>query len=377
MALLEVSDLSTEFRTDDGVVAAVDGVDLTIDRGETVGLVGESGSGKSVTALSLLGLVDPPGQVTAGTVDFDGEDLREASEDRLRSVRGNEVGMVFQDPMESLNPVLTVGEQIAEAARAHDLFEGEGIDWLEESLLGNFVPRRSARKRHPESWAHAVEMMRQVGIPEPEQRATEYPHQFSGGMQQRAMIAMALACEPDLLIADEPTTALDVTIEAQILDRLDRLQAERGMGMLLITHDLGVVVETCDRVAVMYAGQIVETGAVEDVFRDPAHPYTRRLLQAIPDVRRDEDRLQAIEGNVPDLVDMPDACYFAPRCPHAHEACYEGVPDQYAPAPGHEARCVLHRDGAALPWHDEGDGRGERSDENAEGDYAATDGGDP
>jgi oligopeptide/dipeptide ABC transporter ATP-binding protein len=350
MSLLEVSGLRTEFRTDEGVVQAVDGVDLTVERGETVGIVGESGSGKSVTALSMLGLVDSPGHVTDGTVEFDGEDLRTASEKRLQELRGNDVGMVFQDPMESLNPVLTVGEQIAEAARVHGRFEGEGVDWLERSLLGNFLPRRSARKRHPRSWEHAVEMMRQVGIPEPEQRAKEYPHQFSGGMQQRAMIAMALACEPDLLVADEPTTALDVTIEAQILERLAELQAERGMGVLLITHDLGVVVETCDRVAVMYAGQIVEQGSVEDVFADPAHPYTRRLLDAIPDAKRGEGRLRAIEGNVPDLVDMPDACYFAPRCPHAHEACYEGVPEDETVSAGHEARCVLHAEAGELPW---------------------------
>ena len=365
MSLLSVSGLSTEFRTDEGVVQAVDGIDLTVEAGETVGIVGESGSGKSVTALSMLGLVDSPGHVTDGTVEFDGEDLREASEKRLQEIRGNDIGMVFQDPMESLNPVLTVGEQIAEAARVHGRFEGEGVDWLEGSLLGNFVPRRSARKRHPRSWEHAVEMMRQVGIPEPEQRATEYPHQFSGGMQQRAMIAMALVCEPDLLVADEPTTALDVTIEAQILDRLAELQAERGMGILLITHDLGVVVETCDRVAVMYAGQIVEKGSVEDVFSAPAHPYTRRLLDAIPDAKRGEGRLRAIEGNVPDLVDMPDACYFAPRCPHAHEACYEGVPGQQAVTPDHEARCVLHEEPGELPWETED-----------AGDTAVADGGD-
>jgi oligopeptide/dipeptide ABC transporter ATP-binding protein len=350
MALLEVSGLTTDFRTEDGVVQAVDDVDLRVQAGETVGIVGESGSGKSVTALSMLGLVEAPGHVTAGSVEFEGEELRTATESRLQAIRGNDIGTVFQDPMESLNPVLTVGEQIAEVVRAHGRFEGEEIDWLEESLLGNFVPRRSARKRHPESWTHAVEMMRQVGIPEPEQRAREYPHQFSGGMQQRAMIAMALACEPSLLIADEPTTALDVTIEAQILERLSELQAERGMGMLLITHDLGVVVETCDRVAVMYAGQIVETGAVEEVFREPAHPYTRRLLAAIPDVSRRGARLEAIEGNVPNLIDMPDACYFAPRCPHAHDTCYEGVPRQYAVDGSQQARCVLHDSSEQVPW---------------------------
>jgi oligopeptide/dipeptide ABC transporter ATP-binding protein len=365
MALLDVSGLSTEFRTDEGTVQAVDGVDLTVEAGETVGIVGESGSGKSVTALSMLGLVESPGHVTAGSVEFDGEELRTASEERLQAIRGNEIGMVFQDPMESLNPVLTVGEQIAEVVRAHGRFAGEGIDWLEESLLGNFVPRRSARKRHPDSWAHAVEMMRQVGIPDPEQRAREYPHQFSGGMQQRAMIAMALACEPDLLVADEPTTALDVTIEAQILERLAELQAARNMGLLLITHDLGVVVETCDRVAVMYAGQIVETGTVEAVFSDPAHPYTRRLLAAIPDAKRRSGRLEAIEGNVPDLVDMPDACYFAPRCPHAHDACYAGVPDQRRLGDGRNARCVLHDGPDPLPWASDGEDEG-----------VATDGGD-
>lgn len=355
MTLLNVSGLKTEFRTDEGVVQAVNGVDIQVEAGETVGIVGESGSGKSVTALSMLGLVDSPGHVTAGSVEFGGEELRTASESRLQDIRGNDIGTVFQDPMESLNPVLTVGEQIAEVTRSHGRFEGENIDWLEESLLGNFVPRRSARKRHPESWDHAVEMMRQVGIPEPEQRAREYPHQFSGGMQQRAMIAMALACEPDLLIADEPTTALDVTIEAQILNRLSELQADHDMGMLLITHDLGVVVETCDKVAVMYAGQLVETGTVEEVFRDPAHPYTRRLLAAIPDASRRGGRLEAIEGNVPDLVDMPDACYFAPRCPHAHDACYEAVPTQRDVSGTQQARCVLHDDHRPLPWDPDGD----------------------
>ena len=208
--------------------------------------------------------------------------------------------------------------------------------------------------------------MRQVGIPEPEQRAKEYPHQFSGGMQQRAMIAMALACEPDLLIADEPTTALDVTIEAQILDRLRDLQTERDMGMLLITHDLGVVVETCDRVAVMYAGQIVETGTVDEVFRDPGHPYTRRLLAAIPDAKRRDGRLEAIEGNVPDLVDMPDACYFAPRCPHAHDTCYDGVPEQRDIGGSQRARCVLHDESSGPPW----DREEERGDVAADGGVA-------
>jgi oligopeptide/dipeptide ABC transporter ATP-binding protein len=363
MTLLEVEDLHTEFRTDEGVVEAVNGVDLEVDSGETVGLVGESGSGKSVTALSIMGLVERPGRVTEGRIEFDGEDLRAAAERRLRELRGDELSMIFQDPMESLNPVLRVGDQIAETLRAHRKVPGEDVGWLESSLVGNFVPRRSARARYPESWEQAVELMESVGIPEPAQRATEYPHQFSGGMAQRAMIAMALSCEPDLLVADEPTTALDVTIEAQILDKLRQLQDDYGMGVLLITHDLGVVLETCDRVAVMYAGEIVETGRVEDVFADPAHPYTRALLDSIPRGRKGEEQLEAIPGQVPDLVEMPDACFFAPRCPYAHEACRTKRPRMYdasevGSAPesdsasasdhdsdspsDHEARCVLY-----------------------------------
>ncbi|WP_321112739.1 ABC transporter ATP-binding protein [Halorussus salinisoli] len=342
MALLEVEDLHTEFRTDEGVVEAVNGVDLEVAAGETVGLVGESGSGKSVTALSILGLVDRPGRITEGRVEFHGEDLRAASERRLRELRGDELSMIFQDPMESLNPVLRIGDQIAETLRAHRKVPGEDVGWLESNLLGNFVPRRSARARYPESWTQAVELMDRVGIPEPEQRATEYPHQFSGGMAQRAMIAMALSCEPDLLIADEPTTALDVTIEAQILDTLGQLQDDYGMGVLLITHDLGVVMETCDRVAVMYAGEIVETGSVESVFADPAHPYTRALLDSIPRGRKGEENLEAIPGQVPDLVDPPEACFFEPRCPYAHESCRTGRPVMYEVGPNHEARCVLY-----------------------------------
>jgi len=350
VTLLDVENLHTEFRTEDGVVAAVDGVDLSVAAGETVGLVGESGSGKSVTALSIMGLVDRPGRITAGRVEFDGEDLRTADERRLRELRGDEISMIFQDPMESLNPVLRVGDQIAETLRAHRKVPGEGVGRLESSLLGNFVPRRSAKSRHPKSWDRAVGLMERVGIPESDQRATEYPHQFSGGMLQRAMIAMALACEPDLLIADEPTTALDVTIEAQILDELRQLQDDYGMGVLLITHDLGVVLETCDRVAVMYAGEIVENGTVEEVFADPAHPYTRALLDSIPRGRKGEEHLESIPGQVPDLVDMPEACLFEPRCPYAHRTCRDGRPRMYDVDDGtiaggesaHEARCVLY-----------------------------------
>ena len=341
MTLLDVSGLRTEFRTDAGTVEAVNGVSLTVEAGETVGVVGESGSGKSVTALSLMGLVDAPGRVVDGSVEFEGEELRTADEERLQELRGDEMSMIFQDPMESLNPVIRVGEQIAEPLRVHGKAEGEGVGWLERSVVGNFVPQRSPWKRHPNAWETAVEMMRETGIPEPEQRAKEYPHQFSGGMQQRAMIAMALACDPSLLVADEPTTALDVTIQAQILERLQDLQDRRGMGILLITHDLGVVREVCDRVCVMYAGEFVERGTVEEVFENPRHPYTRALLESIPRGRKGEEDLHPIEGQVPDLVEMPDACFFAPRCPYAHEACYEDHPPMYD-AGDHEARCVLY-----------------------------------
>ena len=342
MSLLEVTDLRTEFHTDEGVVEAVNGVSLSIEKGETLGVVGESGSGKSVTALSVMGLVDRPGRVVGGDVQFKGTDLRTADDERLRELRGDELSMIFQDPMETLNPLLRVGDQIAEPLRVHGKVDGEDIGWLERSTVGNFVPRRSGWKRYPEAWEQAVEMMREVGIPEAEQRARDYPHQFSGGMQQRAMIAMALACEPDLLIADEPTTALDVTIQAQILERLQDLKDAHGMGMLLITHDLGVVREVCDRVAVMYAGELVETGTVREVFEDPKHPYTKALFESIPRGHGDRQELRPIEGEVPDLVDMPDACFFAPRCPYAHDECLDGHPRMYETNGDHDARCVLY-----------------------------------
>jgi len=341
MSLLEIENLSTEFETDEGVVKAVDDVDLTVREGETVGIVGESGSGKSVTALSIMGLIDSPGRITDGRIEFNGEDLSEVSDERRRELRGDEMSMIFQDPMEGLNPVLRIGDQISETLRAHDQIPGEEIDWLEQSLLGNFVPRRSVEERFPRSWERSVELMAEVGIPEPEQRAKEYPHQFSGGMLQRAMIAQALAGEPDLLIADEPTTALDVTIQAQILNLLNDLQEDHGTSILLITHDLGVVVEVCDRVAVMYAGEIVETAPVEELFTDPKHPYTQGLLKSIPSTK-ERTRLQPLAGQVPDLIDMPDACYFAPRCDHAHEECYDGVPRMYETGPNHGTRCVLY-----------------------------------
>lgn len=344
MNLLEVDDLSTEFRTDEGIVQAADNVNLTVGRGETLGIVGESGSGKSVTARSLMRLIESPGTISNGEIRFKGEDLRQKSEKEMESIRGNEIGMIFQDALESLNPVLTVGDQIAEAVRTHNVIENEGISWSERSLIGNFLPRRSTETRYPKAWEDAVELMEAVGIPEPEQRAREYPHQFSGGMRQRAMIAIAIACRPDLLIADEPTTALDVTIQAQILNLLQDLQDDIGMGILLITHDIGVVIESCDRVAVMYAGEIVETGTVEEVFENPKHPYTRGLIRSIPEIEGERTRLKPVEGQVPDLIDMPDACYYAPRCEYAHEACYARRPPMYdlEGSTSHEARCVLH-----------------------------------
>lgn len=344
MALLEVEDLVTEFETDEGIVRAADNVSLRVEQGETLGVVGESGSGKSVTAKSIMRLVESPGVISNGEIKFKGEDLLDKTESQMEGIRGNEIGMIFQDAMDSLNPVLTVGDQIAETLRTHNTIEGEGIGWLERSLLGNFLPQRSTEVQYPAAWQQSVDLMDAVGIPDPAQRVREYPHQFSGGMRQRAMIAMAIACRPDLLIADEPTTALDVTIQAQILNLIQDLQDEIEMGVLLITHDIGVVIETCDRVAVMYAGEIVEKGTVEEVFENPQHPYTRGLIRSIPEVEGVHGRLDPVEGQVPDLIDMPDACYYAPRCDHAHEACYEGRPRMYQPTDSsdHLARCVLH-----------------------------------
>jgi oligopeptide/dipeptide ABC transporter ATP-binding protein len=296
--LLRIRGLVVSFATDAGPVAAVRGVDLELAAGETLALVGESGCGKSVTALSILRLVPvPPGSYDAGEILLEGEDLLSASEPRLRQVRGNDVAMVFQEPMTSLNPVLRVGEQVAEAIELHqDVSAGE------------------ARKRTIEAFAR-------VGIPAPEQRVDQYPHQLSGGLRQRVMIAMALACHPKLLIADEPTTALDVTIQAQILELIAKLQREEGMAVLLITHDLGVVAETARRVAVMYAGRIVEQADVMSLFERPRHPYTAGLLRSRPRLDTPHGRLVPIEGSVPDAQHQPPGCPFHPRCPHAEERC--------------------------------------------------------
>ncbi len=358
--LLSISDLRTQFATDRGRVKAVDGVDLTVHEGETVGLVGESGSGKSVTALSAMGLVDDPGEIVDGEValqapelaqefraqysnpsfvDGDVVDLTAAPEEALRAVRGGSMSMIFQDPMTSLNPALTVGEQVAESLRLHQ-FGGRRKDtWF--NALREILPKLGDEVDE-EVVERTVEVLSEVGIPEPTARVDEHPHEFSGGMRQRVLIAIALACRPDLLIADEPTTALDVTIQAQILDLINELQEDLGMAVLMITHDLGVVAETCDRVAVMYAGEIVEEGPAEEIFANPSHPYTYALLESIP--TEDKQRLTPIEGNVPDLIDMPEGCNFAPRCPWATDECVQGeIPYlQHGPEDvDHRSKCIL------------------------------------
>jgi oligopeptide/dipeptide ABC transporter ATP-binding protein len=315
-ALLSVDGLEVRFWTDRGTVHAVNGISFEISAGETLGIVGESGCGKSVTSLAILGLLPRAGRATGGAVHFDGRDLLTLSDRELRAVRGKEIAMIFQDPMTSLNPVLTIGRQIREALEAHF-----GMD------------RKTADAR-------VVELLDQVGIPSAKSHLRDYPHQFSGGMRQRAMIAMALACEPKLLIADEPTTALDVTIQAQILDLLRGLVAERNAALILITHDLGVVAGTCERVNVMYGGTFVETGAAEQVFGAPRHPYTLGLLQSVPRLDTPRGRqLQPIAGAPRDMLDVPSACPFQPRCRFEVEVCSAKLPPLAELEPGHRAAC--------------------------------------
>ena len=317
--LLEVKDLHTEFRTGAGVVRAVDGVSYAVEQGETVAIVGESGSGKSVGALSILRLIpDPPGRVTGGEILFDGRDLLRLSGEDIRQVRGSDIGMIFQEPMTSLNPVLTIGRQITETIEQH-----RGTD------------RLAAQKR-------AVELLAMVGIADPARRLKQYPHQLSGGMRQRIMIAIALACDPKLIIADEPTTALDVTIQAQILELMKGLSRRLGVAMLMITHNLGVVARYADRVNVMYAGRIVERGTAREIYANPRHPYTRGLLRSVP--RLDEPRrarLEPIPGQPPDLSRLLPGCTFAPRCPHAMERCRVESPSLEPVAAAHLASCWL------------------------------------
>ncbi|MEJ2666670.1 MAG: ABC transporter ATP-binding protein [Deinococcales bacterium] len=322
--LLEVKDLKTYFDTDEGVVKAVDGVSFHIDRGETLGVVGESGSGKSVTSLSVMRLIPtPPGRIASGEMLFEGQDLVTKSEREMRRIRGNDISMIFQEPMTSLNPVYTVGDQIAEAIVLHQ------------------------GKSNREAMRLAVEMLDLVGIPEPAKRVRNYPHQMSGGMRQRVMIAMALSCGPKLLIADEPTTALDVTIQAQILDLMRKLQSEIGMSILFITHDLGVISEMADRVVVMYAGRAVEEAHVNDIFARPQMPYTLGLMNSIPRVDRaaeHQERLEAIPGNVPNPLYLPEGCAFHPRCRFAIDACKEAVPSLEDTGGGHMVRCIRWKD---------------------------------
>jgi oligopeptide/dipeptide ABC transporter ATP-binding protein len=314
--LLEIKNLSTSFFMETGVAKAVDDVSFHIDKGEMLGLVGESGCGKSVTALSILRLVQsPPGKIVQGNILFKGRDLLELSDADMRRVRGNDIAMIFQEPMTSLNPVFTIGSQIIEAVRLHQN-----------------VGKKEARSR-------TVEMLKLVGIADPERRIDDYPHQLSGGMRQRAMIAMALSCNPDLLIADEPTTALDVTIQAQIMELLWKLQDEFGMAILLITHDLGVVAESADRMVVMYAGHIVEEGATLTVFDSPGHPYTRGLIESVPRLDDIQRRLTVIKGTVPDAADLPAGCPFNPRCPLATEICFVKLPELEEIETNHSARC--------------------------------------
>jgi len=319
--LLEIRGLKTHFSTDDGMVQAVDGVDITIGRGETVGVVGESGCGKTVTALSVLKLIAmPPGRIVAGQVLYQGRDLVPLGSDEMDRIRAKDIAMVFQEPMTSLNPVYTIGEQIAEVLRRH-----EGLS------------RRDAT-------AKTVEMLRLVQIPNPDRRVHDYPHQFSGGMRQRVMIAIALSCSPKLLIADEPTTALDVTIQAQILELLAEMKSRFGMAIMLITHAMGVVAETCQRVVVMYAGKVIEEAPVDELFANPRHPYTQGLIRSIPRIdtaATQKARLEAIPGVVPSLLNPPPGCRFAPRCRYAMAKCREAVPPLREVGGGHKVACVL------------------------------------
>jgi len=320
--LLEINNLQTHFPTRAGVVKAADDVSFYIDEGELLGLVGESGCGKSITALSVMRLIAPPGKIVGGSITFKSEELLQASDHRMREIRGDDVSMIFQDPMTSLNPVYTVGEQIAEALRLH----------------------RGLNKN--DAIAGAIEAMKEVAMPAPERRIKDYPHQLSGGMRQRVMIAMALACNPELLIADEPTTALDVTIQAQILELLNELRQTRRLAVLLITHDLGVVAEVADRVCVMYTGRIVEESGVDEIFEKPKHPYTQGLLKSVPKLRgvgaAKETRLSTIEGTVPSPTNLPEGCHFAPRCEYRMDICTKGVIPLYEIGNDVRVRCVLY-----------------------------------
>ncbi len=317
--LLEVKNLQTEFKVKRGTVKAVNNVSFGVEKGEILAIVGESGSGKSVSSLSIMGLIRNPGKVTGGSIMFHGENLVGKSNKEMNKIRGDKISMIFQEPMTSLNPVYKIGDQI-----------------MESILIHTDSTKEEAKKT-------AIKMLDLVGIPSPEQRMEDYPHQMSGGMRQRVMIAMALSCNPEVLIADEPTTALDVTIQAQILELIDRLRNKIGMAVLLITHDLGVVAETADRVVVMYCGKIVEQADVKDIFTNPLHPYTRGLLDSIPRMEEDRDRLYMIKGVVPDPTRLPKGCSFADRCENCMEKCKEHMP-ALVDVGGRKVRCFLHSD---------------------------------
>jgi peptide/nickel transport system ATP-binding protein len=320
-SVLEVKGLKTSFFTDDGEVPAVNDIDFYVKPGEILGIVGESGCGKSVTSLSVMGLVpSPPGKIVGGEILFKGEDLTKASERRMRQIRGNEIAMIFQEPMTSLNPVFTIGDQLIEGIRLHEK-----------------ISKKAAGKK-------AVEILKLVGMPRAEQLVDDYPHQLSGGMRQRVMIAMAMACQPEVLIADEPTTALDVTIQAQILDLMKRLNQELDTSIVLITHDLGVVAEVCDRIVVMYSGKVVEEGTTTTIFKNPQHPYTEGLIRSVPDMRDKRDRLYSIPGNVPKPGTLKQGCHFAPRCEHVFGRCTAENPELLNTEDGHKVRCFLHEE---------------------------------
>lgn len=315
MSMLEVKDLHVHYETDAGVVKAVNGVSFTLEKGETLGLVGETGAGKTTTALALLRLVpDPPGKIVSGDILLEGKELLKLKTSEMRKLRGEKLAMIFQDPMTALNPVMTVGDQIAEVIRLHN----RGLSKAQLAIK-------------------AAEMLETVGIPA--DRCSEYPHQFSGGMKQRVVIAIALACNPDILIADEPTTALDVTIQAQVLDLIRELKNQRQTSVILITHDLGVVAEICDKVAIMYAGEIVEIGTLEQVYRNPVHSYTKGLFNSLPDLHKNVHRLQPIRGLMPDPMALPEGCNFADRCDLCDASCRESEPHVVEVEPGHLVKC--------------------------------------
>ncbi len=360
--MLSVHDLKVHFNTYAGIVEALDGVTFSVQKGQTVGLVGETGCGKSVTALSILRLIPYPGKIVGGEILFNGEDLLKKSGSEMRRIRGKKISMIFQDPMTYLNPVFTIRDQIMEVLTLHEDPRLLVNEW-NESNHGNGGPRPNfiANQTSPENtldnspkpsrrdlkkalnWK-VVETLRTVKLPAPEKIANQYPHELSGGMRQRAIIAMMLATRPDLLIADEPTTALDVTIQAQLLSLLKDLGTELGLSMILITHDLGIVAENCDQVNVMYAGRIVENGWTKDIFEHPQHPYTQGLLQALPNVRKIEENLSIIPGNVPSLINPPQGCRFHPRCPYAMDVCRKTVPQLLPTAEGHKVACFLYHE---------------------------------